>query len=61
MKTLKDKKAKRTYQTPTLERIELDNEISLVLTSPTTPAPGPGEPGYVPENLNNDPFKTKIA
>ena len=33
---------KSTYKTPQIERIELDNEISLALQS--NPATGPGEP-----------------
>ena len=53
---------KNTYFSPQIERISLDNEISLALES--TPAPGPGEPGYgtyAPEILNNDPFKANLG
>jgi hypothetical protein len=51
---------KRTYTSPKIEQIKLDNEISLALES--TPANGPGE-GYnkVPEYLNNDPFKNNVG
>ena len=55
---------KQTYSTPQITNIQLDNEISLTLDS-TTPAPGPGEPGYIgrlsPEYFNNDPFKTSVV
>jgi hypothetical protein len=55
---------KLTYLSPRIERVELDNEISLTLDS--TPAPGPGEPGYIgslaPEYFNNsNPFKSNIG
>jgi hypothetical protein len=54
---------KRTYITPQIEQIVLDNEISLALES--TPAPGPGEPGYVgfatPEHFNNNPFNSNLG
>ena len=46
----------RMYCAPVIERIELDNEISLTLDS--TPPGGPGETKLkVPEYFNNDPFK----
>lgn len=48
------------YSPPSVERVRLDNEISLVLQS--VPPFGPGEPtssssGY----YDNDPFKTNIG
>jgi hypothetical protein len=53
---------KRTYYTPQIERIELDNEISLILQSVV---PEPGEPGVITldgfEHFNNDPFKTNFS
>ena len=56
-------KMKRTYNSPKLECVILDNEISLVLQS--TPPPAPGEPGYVgfntPDYFNIDPFKTNLG
>jgi hypothetical protein len=50
----------RLYVSPVIERIELDNEISLALES--TPPDGPDE-GYLkaPEFLNNDPFKMNMG
>ncbi len=61
MNTFEDKTAKRSYIAPTVERIKLDNEISLELTS--DPAFGPGEALGLnaPEYFNNDPFKTNIG
>jgi len=50
---------KRTYETPKLEIVKLDNEISLILES--GPPTGPGwETSAAPEYFNNDPFKTNI-
>ncbi|MEI8271797.1 MAG: hypothetical protein WCG08_04180 [Paludibacter sp.] len=50
-------KMNRLYESPLIERIELDNEIALQLES--TPPPAPGEAKLnVPEYFNNDPFKT---
>jgi len=48
-------KENRLYVSPIIERIKLDNEISLALESPPV---GPDE-GYLktPEYFNNDPFK----
>lgn len=50
---------KRIYNSPRIEQIKLDNEISLVLLS------DPGEPGVTssltPEYFNNDPFKSMIG
>jgi len=51
---------KRNYQTPLIERIHLDNEISLALSSQEAPPSGPGE-SYAPEYFNNDPFKANMA
>lgn len=54
---------KSTYCPPTIELVELDNEISLALES--TPTPGPGEPGYTgsltQEYFNNEPFKSNLS
>ena len=50
---------KREYTAPLIERVQLDNEISLALESPPL---GPGESmNSIPEYFNNDPFKTNIA
>jgi len=58
MKTYRNDK--REYSIPMIERIELDNEISLALTSDLQPD---GEPSLsqAPERFNNDPFKSNIA
>ena len=60
MKTQIENSAKRTYITPQIEQIKLDNEISLALES--APPSGPGESlGKAPEYFNNDPFKTNVG
>jgi len=52
----------RTYSTPKIVRIQLDNEISLALESSNPPsAPGWGQNLNAPKYLNNDPFKDHIA
>ena len=57
MNTKIENTAKRSYKLPQIERIKLDNEISLAMES--NPPSGPGELlGNIPEHLNNDPFKT---
>ena len=54
------KTKEQTYITPQVERIELDNEITLQLES--TPPKAPGEAHIqAPEYFNNDPFKANIA
>jgi len=57
MKTIS---VKNTYSAPIIERVQLDNEISLVLESVK---PDPSEPGIVKvsEHFNNDPFKTTFG
>jgi hypothetical protein len=58
MKTLN--KENRLYISPVIERVELDNEISLALES--TPPDGPGESSVIaPEYFNNDPFRINQA
>jgi hypothetical protein len=53
-------KNKRPYTSPTIERVELDNEISLALES--APPVGPNEISLsTPEHFNNDPFKTDVG
>jgi len=54
---------KKIYNTPSIELIKLDNEISLILESAGS---NPGEPGttgslFVPEHFNNDPFKSNMS
>ena len=52
------KNTKRTYCSPNLEFIKLDNEISLVLVSGD-----PGDPysSIVPEYFNSQPFRTELG
>ena len=47
--------SRRSYTTPRVELIELDNEISLTLESDSPE----GEPTFtqIPEHFRNDPFK----
>ncbi len=64
MKTKMENIQKRTYSSPQIERIELDNEISLALES-ATPPEAPGYEGgslgsNAPDYFNNDPFKTNL-
>ena len=50
---------KRTYITPQIERVKLDNEISLILVSGTED-PGDPQSSIAPEYFNN-PFKTNLS
>ena len=53
---------KSDYKTPEVQRIELDNEISLQLESVATPPKAPGEARLqTPEYFNQDPFKGTMA
>lgn len=45
---------KRTYHTPVIDRIKLDNEISLVLES--NPPVFPGEDFSKTSDLSNNPY-----
>ena len=49
------------YTAPQIERIELDNEISLTLDSLPPGGPGEGASNRLPEYFNNDPFKMNLA
>lgn len=60
MRTIIEKSEKRTYNSPMVKRIKLDNEISLALES------APDDPEHyssisAPEYFNNDPFKTNLG
>jgi len=56
---MNNKTHKSVYAAPTVERIELDNEIALQLESSMTPPKAPGEAmNTAPEYFNNDPFKS---
>lgn len=57
MKTTIESTEKKVYSSPHIERILLDNEISLVLESPANPPPW----SKAPEHFNNDPFKTNMG
>ncbi|MFZ4726244.1 MAG: hypothetical protein ACOYMD_12445 [Paludibacter sp.] len=63
MKTIKITTEKRIYNSPEIELIKLDNEISLALQS--APPDGPGENimfgSNTPEYFNNYPFKSNIG
>jgi hypothetical protein len=53
-------KKQRMYTTPKIEKIVLDNEISLALQS--APPTGPDEGiSKVYEYFNNDPYKTNLC
>ena len=59
MKTNHIKTEKQSYSSPAIEKIKLDNEISLVLES--SPPLGPNETAQnAPEYFNNDPFKSNV-
>jgi len=49
---------KKAYRVPQVDRMKLDNEISLALESLPT---GPDEVMLVPGHFNNDPFKTNLG
>jgi len=57
MKTSIESTEKKVYSSPQIERILLDNEISLVLSSPES-LPDWSENK---ENFNKDPFKTNVG
>jgi len=61
MKILNSNSDKRTYSSPTIESIQLDNEISLALESDPA-SPDSGDEVYnTPDYFNNDPFKGNMA
>ncbi len=51
----------KTYIQPSITRIGLDNEISLVLASDVDPMGEPTNPGWSQNDIKSDPFKTGIA
>jgi len=60
MKTLNVNTRKRRYELPTINKIILDNSISLALES--APPAGPGEVlNSVPTYINNNPFKDELV
>jgi hypothetical protein len=60
MKSNNENKLKRPYNSPKVEHIKLDNEISLILQSVAPPS-GPNETNNTPEYFNNDPFKSNLT
>lgn len=52
---------KRIYKTPQVERIRLDNEISLVLQSDVSPFGDPEANLQTKDSYDNDPFKISIG
>jgi hypothetical protein len=50
-----------TYQAPDVERIKLDNDISLILQSDSPTPPGGSPFGNADDTNVNDPFKTSIG
>jgi hypothetical protein len=51
---------KKTYTTPQVELIFLDNEISLALES--SPPEGPDEGALIsPEFMHNDPYRNNMG
>jgi len=57
MKTTIESTEKKVYCSPQIERIRLDNEISLALESPASPPLWSENQ----EHYTNDPFKTDIG
>jgi len=57
MKTTIESTEKKVYSSPQIERIKLDNEISLALESPASPPLWSENKEY----FNNDPFKNNVG
>jgi len=57
MKTTIESSEKKSYRSPQIERIILDNEISLVLSSPADLPLWSENKEY----FNNDPFKMNVG
>jgi len=57
MKTNIKSTEKKVYSSPIIERIKLDNEISLILSSPAVPPVWSENK----DNYTNDPFKTNVG
>lgn len=54
---------KKKYQSPAVETILLDNEISLAMESNTNPESEPGGGGWSANNMNSshtDPYKNMM-
>jgi len=57
MKITIESTEKKVYCSPQIERITLDNEISLTMESPADPPVWSENQ----EHFNNDPFKTNVG
>lgn len=55
------KATKRLYNSPRIERISLDNEISLILASDLSPFGEPDNWSKTQEHFKNDPFKINMG
>jgi len=52
---------KQLYNSPQIQRISLDNEISLILISGNPGNPAPHVQGIVPEYFNTNPVTDGVA
>ncbi len=59
MKTTEKVITKRVYNTPAIELISLDNEVSLILGSSPPIGPGETKNNSVLDYFNNDPYRNK--
>ena len=59
--TTKKRHGKRAYNSPCIERIRLDNTISLTLDSDNDPDNDPDNWTKASEHFNNDPFRTSFG
>ena len=48
---------KKTYNRPEINKIKIDNEISLIMMSGAGPGGDPEENSINPDNFNFNPFK----
>ena len=44
---MKANKNKKIYQRPKVEKVNIDNQISLAMTSPSTPPEDPFDSGFI--------------
>lgn len=54
-----EKQQKRSYESPLIDKIDIDKDISLQLTS--LPPTGPNNGNNLQHNVPNDPFKQNMA
>ncbi len=48
---------KKTYNRPEIDKIKIDNEISLIMMSGIGPGENPDETSINPDNFSFNPFK----